>query len=63
LWSVLGLGGCATVVQSAAPIGDGTAYVVGASEAFAAEPVVWRCPAVPGPQTTCTRVHVVEVAR
>jgi hypothetical protein len=63
LWLAVGLCGCATVVQSAAPVGDGTAYVVGSKEAFMAEPTVWRCPAVPGPDTKCTRVRVVGVAQ
>jgi hypothetical protein len=64
LWLLgAGLGGCATVVQSAAPLGDGTAYVVGSREGFMAEPTVWRCPAAPGPQTKCTRVRVIGVAQ
>jgi hypothetical protein len=41
------------------PIGDGSAYVVGASQsAISWDPKVWRCPATAGTQTKCTPVTV-----
>jgi hypothetical protein len=57
------LGGCATVIEDAVPIGDGTAYVVGSRDALNPEPTVWRCPATAGTQAKCTKVTVTGVER
>ena len=58
----LGLGGCSTMTQGSLGVGDGSAYVVGASQsAITWEPRVWRCPASAGTQTKCTQVTVAGV--
>ena len=49
--------GCSTMTTGSLVLGDGTAYVTGATQSLTWTPMVWKCPVVAG-QGKCTPVAI-----